>query len=105
MFEQRFIFVCQYSGRRGKPGRRGKARHGQMKRTDPEELNRLPFLVSETREAVRKLRNRPLATTVFARLGKEQPTKPYFSPMLSMMVSTRPSMLFSVVRYGAMRSV
>lgn len=35
----------------------------------------------------------------------EKPTSPYFSPMLSMMVRTRPSMLFSVVRYGAMRSV
>ena len=76
-----------------------------MTRTDPEKLNCLPFLVSEKWEAVRKLRNRSLATTVFARLGDEQPTKPYFSPMLSMMVRTRPSMLFSVVRYGAMRSV
>lgn len=89
-------------GKAGTPGQ-GAARPNDKDRPGETELP--PFSYPKKWEAVRKLRNRSLATTVFARLGKEQPMKPYFSPMLSMMVSTRPSMLFSVVRYGAMRSV
>ncbi len=85
MFAKRFISDCRYSKRKDPPNRR------QAKRKEP-----IP----------EGFRDRLFATGSF-RLARrrKKPTSPYFSPMLSMMVRTRPSTLFSVVRYGAMRSV
>ena len=84
MFAKRFISGCRYSNRKDPPNRK------QAKRKEP-----IP----------EGFRDRLFATGSFRLARRGKPTSPYFSPMLSMMVRTRPSMLFSVVRYGAMRSV
>lgn len=84
MFPERFIFDRQYSKRKDPPNR--KQANGKSR--------------SRRGSGIGSLCNRESSPGLS---GK--PTSPYFSPMLSMMVSTRPSMLFSVVRYGAMRSV